>query len=381
MARKFAATAAVLALAGVLAAGCSKKLTTDPSFKVPEGTPSSQIDLITYFDQPTEKIRIHDRGQLAKVDFVPVAALSDSIELDPNTGSPKISIYRSFSPGTVRGLVIDQSGSEAVEIWRTDSNGGVRRLFDFTLQPIKRYLTTGTNLYEFYDADSKRPANCTYYARGVVGGIAGQSSPLSSPSTPNPAPITSIGYLAERFGTAAGGNYLLADSNITMQWTPVAGASRYLIQIFQYQSKVLTLEQRILTGTPSPLLSSFTHSNYIASVPGGITTYTLRAPGATVYEFDPLRKLQEYWVRITAIDAGNSMIGTTTGPDIQSSADLLRIPLWPFDQTPRDYFVDMSAAEVASATPPAYLIYSRGAIWVSPGAKPEDDSGGGGGGP
>jgi hypothetical protein len=215
----------------------------------------------------------------------------------------------------------------------------------------------------------------------VIGGIAGQSSPLSSPSVPNPAPLTSISYLAARYGTLAGVNYLLADSNITMQWTPVSGASRYLIQIFQYQTRVLTLEERILTGTPAPLLTTATHSNYIASVPSGTTTYTLRAPGATVYTFDPLRIRQEYWVRISAIDANNSMIGTTMGPDIRTTADLLRIPLWSFDQTPRDYFVDMSAAEVASATPPAYLIYSRGGIWVSPRAEPENTSGGGGGGP
>ena len=61
MARKFAAMAAVLALAGVLAAGCSKKqLTTQPSFTVPEGTPSSDLQLITFMDGAGEKIRLTD---------------------------------------------------------------------------------------------------------------------------------------------------------------------------------------------------------------------------------------------------------------------------------------------------------------------------------
>lgn len=381
MARKFAAMAAVLALAGVLAAGCSKKqLTTQPSFTVPEGTPSSDLQLITFMDGAGAKIRLTDNGQLAKVNLPPTAN-PDTIQADA-FGNLKITPYRSFSPGTVRALVINRTGAQGLEVWRTDANGGARKIFDFTLQPTKRYLTSGTDLYEFHDSDPHRDPNATYYVRGLIGGTAGVNSPLSNGSRPSPLPLTSINYTATRFGTRAGVNdFHLADSLIVMQWTPVAGTDRYLIQIFKYQSRVLSLEERILSGAPAPMLTSVTHDVFLATVPGGVTEYRLGNAGATIFYREGLRMRQEYYVRITALDANGAMIGTTTGPTITKTSDLNQIFIWTGTHDPQDFFSDFSSPEVASATPPAYLLYSRGAIWVSPGADPQPDQGGGGGGP
>lgn len=380
MARKFAAMAAVLALAGVLAAGCSKKqLTTQASFTVPEGTPSSDLQLITYMDGVGEKIRLTDNGQIAKVNFPP-ALDPDTIQADA-AGHLLISPYRSFTPGTVRALVINRTGAQGLEVWRTDANGGARKIFDFTLQPTKRYLTSGTDLYEFHDSDPSRSPNATYYVRGLIGGNAGANSPLSNASRPSLSALTSIDYLATRFGTRAGVNdFHLADSLIVMQWSPVAGTDHYLIQIFKYQSRVLSLEERVISGAPAPLLTSVTHDVFLASVPSTLTEYRLGGPGATIYYQEGLRMRQEYFIRISAIDANGAMIGTTTGPSITSSADLRRIFLWQGD-TPQDFFTDFSTAEVANATPPAYLLYARGAFWVSPGADPTKPTSGGGGGP
>ena len=95
---------------------------------------------------------------------------------------------------------------------------------------------------------------------------------------------------------------------------------------------------------------------------------------------EPLRMKQEYYVRISALAANGAMIGTTTGPTITRSSDLKQIFLWQ-GELPQDYFSDFSSPEVASATPPAYLLYSRGAVWVSPGADPTKATTGGGGGP
>lgn len=380
MARKFAATAAVLALAGLLAAGCSKKqLTTQASFTVPEGTPSSELQLITFMDAAGNKLRITDRPAISKVNFAPDSS-ADTIQADAN-GNLDITPYRNFSPGTVRGLIINRSPAQGLEVWRTDPNGGARKIFDFALQPTKRYLTTGTDLYEFYDADPSRSAGATYYVRGLIGGTAGANSPLSNPSRPSTAALTTITYQAQRFGTPLNvSDYHQADSLITMAWSPVLGASRYLIQIFRYQSRVLSLEERILSGAPAPLLTGVSHDVFLAAVPGGTTVYRLGDPGATVYYSEPLRMRQEYYIRISALDASGALIGTTTGPTIAKSSDLKQILLWQGD-TPNDYFSDFSSPEVTSATPPAYLLYARGAIWVSPGANPQKDTGGGGGGP
>jgi len=375
MPRKLAALLVALALASPLA-GCSKKLVTDASFRLPEGTPSTQLELFTWLDGSNAKIRIKDRGQIAKVDFTNQPATTDSLELDA-TGHPRITTFRLFTPGTVHGIVLNRTGAEGVEIWRSEANGGVRRLFDFALTPTKRWLDRGTDAYEFHDSDPQRPLNATYYARALVGGMSGATSPLSNGSVPTGTPLTQIRYTAERFGTAAGHLFVEADSNIVMQWSPVPGASKYMIQIFEYQGKVLTLDQRILTGVPAPLLLFPTHDHLVATVPGSVTEYRLGDAGATIYTDDPLRMRQEYYVRISAFDATGQMIGTTTGPTIATTADLSRVPIWSGDHTPRDYFLDFSDPEVAGASPPAYLMYSRGAIWVSPGADPVPPGGGG----
>jgi hypothetical protein len=379
MPRKLAATAAVLALAGALAAGCSKKLTTDPSITVPEGTPSSQLELVTFTDQSANKIRLTDRPSIAKVNFAPDSS-ADSIQTDAS-GHPLITSYRQFAPGTVRGLVFDRTAAEGMEIWRTDPNGGVRRLFDFALQPTQRILSTATNLYEFYDSDPNRSPNATYYARGLIGGVGSASSPVSNGSRPSTATLVPISYQAQRFGTPLNiTDPSQADSNIFMKWTPVPGAARYLIQIFTYKSRVLTLGQRILTGAPAPILTD-AHDVFLASVPGTISQFHLGVdPGATVYVPGTLRMNQEYYIRISALDANGALIGATMGETIQQSSDLKRILLWQ-NEVAQDYFVDFSSPEVANATPPAYLLYSRGAIWVSPGADPVRHEGGGGGGP
>lgn len=380
MARKFAATAAVLALAGVLAAGCSKKqLTTSPSFTVPEGTFSSELQLITFSDNAGTKIRVTDRGSLAKVNFAPDST-ADTIQADAS-GHLQITPYRSFPSGTVRGLVLNRTAAEGLEVWRTEANGGARKIFDFALQPTKRYLTSGTDIYEFHDSDPHRSPNATYYVRGLIGGSAGASSPLSNASQPGTGTLVRIGYLAQRFGAASNvTDFHQADSNVVMQWTPVPGADRYLIQIFKYQSRVLSLEERILSGAPAPLLTGVTHDVFLGTVPGNVTEYRLNTPGATVYYQESLRLRQEYYIRITALASNGAMLGTTTGPTITQSSDLKQIFLWQ-GEIPQDYFADFSSPEVASSTPPAYLLYSRGAIWVSPGANPQKETGGGGGGP
>jgi len=374
MPRKLGALLTVLALTGLLA-GCSKKLVTQASFTVPEGTTSSQLDLITWFDAPGIKIRMTDRPQIGHVDFGTDLSNVDTIQADPITHQLLITPVQSFSPGTVRGLVLNRTGAEGVEIWRTDSNGGVRRLYDFALLPTHRWLDTGTKVYEFFDDDPKRPSGATYYARGLIGGIGSATSPLSAPARPTVSSYPNIAYRAERWGTPLNHFFGEADSNFFMAWTPVAGASRFLIQVFEYQTKTLNLVQRVLTGSPTPILTDDTHDDFVGSVPGGVTSYKIGDPGATIYTRSTLHLRREYYVRISALDASNQMIATTTGITVTKTTDLAQLFKWPIDNQPKDVYIDFSDPEVANATPPAYLVYGRGAYWVSPGNNPVPQNG------
>ncbi len=374
MPRNLAAWLAVLALAGLIA-GCSKKLVTSAAFTAPEGKASSQVEVITWFDAPSTKIRIVDRPPIGQINWSRDST-SDSIAADPVTKQLLLIPVPAVPSGAVHGLVFNRTGADEIEIWRTDPNGGVRRLFDFALLPEHRWLDQNTKVYEFTDGDPKRPAGSSYYARGLVGGLGGSTSPLSAPSRPTTSSYPNIRYFAERWGTGAGGFWFQADSNFVMQWSSVPGASRYLIEVFEYGTKTLDLQQRVLTGAPAPLLLNDTHVDYVASVPGGGSTqYKIGDPGATVYTKGALHLRHEYYVRISAIDAGNQMIATTTGVPIAKTTDLLQLYQWPIDQLPKDVFLDFSDAEVSGATPPAYLIYARGAYWVSPGLNPVPQNG------
>ena len=353
-----------LALAS-LALGCAtKKSVVDPSYTMPEGVASSELQLVTFFDAPNFKILMKDRGQLGRVDIGTDPNTIDSVMADLDTGAPRITPVQLYSPGTVRGMVFNNTAAEGMDIFRTEGNGAVRRIFDFAVPVDHRWIDGHSELYQFADLDPKRVANATYYSRGLIGGMAGASSPISNGSRPAPGTLTNIRYLAERFGTAAGGTYQAAESTFVMAWSPVAGAARYWIHVFEYQSTPLSLRNRILTGAPSPVSTIGARDVFIASVPASITQYRMGAPGAKIYTFRTPRRLAEYYVRISALDVNGQMIGMTLGPQITSTSDLRQIP------DIRDYFADFTDPEVAGTSPPSYLLYSRGAVRVSPGEPP-----------
>ncbi|MEO5617652.1 MAG: hypothetical protein ABIS67_07755 [Candidatus Eisenbacteria bacterium] len=354
-----------LAMTALLSGCGSKKLVVNPAFTTPEGIPSSSMELITFYDMPNFKIRMIDRGALGQVNIGADTVNNDQIARDAFTRSPVIIPIQAYLPGTVRGLVLNRTPAEGLEVFRTESNGAVRRIFEFAVPVTRRWIDGLSESYEFTDSDPKRVANATYYTRGLLGGSAGASSPLSNGSRLTTTSFTNIQYLANRDGTlpvAGGGVPAPAESTFLMRWSPVTGTARYLIHVFQYQSRALSLRERVLTGAPAPILPGVASDIFIASVPGSVTEYKMGAPGATIYTFRTPRLRAEYFVRISAIDANGQMIGMTTGPTITQTSDLGQI------NDVRDYFSDFADPEVAGASPPAYLLYSRGAARVSPGA-------------
>src|SRR5262249_54127247 len=123
---------AALGLLLALAAGCSKKVTVDSSFTMPEGTPSPKLLLMTQFDLPNAVITGKDRGRLGVPDFGSDPANQDSIVLNPDTGVPEIFYLQEFNPATVRGSILNQTSAEGMQMFRSSSNGGVYQFLDFT---------------------------------------------------------------------------------------------------------------------------------------------------------------------------------------------------------------------------------------------------------
>lgn len=356
---------AALALLAALWGCSSKKLTVDASFTMPEGVASPQLELVTFLDTPAYKIRMLDRGRIGQVDIGTDTASTDQIARNPFTGQLEITPLQLHSPGAVRGLVVNRTSAEGIEVFRTEPNGAVRRILEFAVPPTRRWLDGGAEMYEFVDADPKRAPGATYYVRGLIGGVAGANSPLSNGSRVTFAgTIANITYTANRDGSIpppGGGLPTPAESTFIMRWTPVAGTARYWIHVFEYQPRSLSTAQRILTGAPTPILSYGARDIFIASIPGSVTQYKMGDPGASIYTFRTPSFGAEYFVRISALDADGQLIGMTTGPHITRTSDLGGI----FDT--RDYFADFTDPEVASSSPAAYLFYSRGAARVSPG--------------
>ena len=349
---------AALAVLAALATGCSKKLTVDGSFTVPEGTPTSTLQLVTQFDYPNAVINVKDRGRVGVPDFVPDSANADSIILDPDTGVPEIEQLQEFTPFTVRGSILNQTSAEGMQMFRSTSNGGVYQFLDFVVPVQKRWLDRFAETYVFVDPDAGRTNGARYYARGLIGGAAGTTSPLSNGSQPLTNTIAEIVYTANRNGTITpiSGPPPPAESTFFMQWRTIPGATTYWIDVFQYLPTLIGFEERVFSGAPQVLPPLKSRDIFVASLAatGGTTmTYKLGDPPARIYTFMTPHLHQEYYVRIAAVDAQGQLIGMTTGPTIQQTSDLLLIP------DSRDYFFIFGAG--------TYQMFSRGAVFVVPG--------------
>jgi len=347
---------AVVALAA-LAAGCAKKVTVNSSFTAPEGTPTPLLTLMTQFDQPNAVINVKDRGRIGVPDFVADSANADSIIINPDTGQPEIDMRQEFTPFTVRGSILNQTSAEGMQMFRSSSNGGVYQFLDFVLPPEKRWLDRLSETYTFEDPDAGRANGVLYYARGLIGGEAGITSPISNPSLPLTNSTAEIVYTANRNGTITppSGPPPPAESTFTMQWTTVQGAATYWIDVFQYLSTLIGFDERVFSGAPSVFGPVKSRDVFVASLPAGpgtTMTYKLGDPPARIYTYRAPHMGQEYFVRIAAVNAQGQLIGMTTGPKIQQTSDLLRI------QDSRDYFFIFGSG--------TYQMFSRGAVFVSP---------------
>jgi hypothetical protein len=308
--RRIAALAAFAFLALAMT-GCAKKPTnpdasyildstyvSNPSHGGVEGQYSQSARLIVYPDVTMSRDSMVDKD--------PVGRQGPEDSLASTTAYP-------MSPGTVHGLIVDQTAASAYQVLRRESNGGFASLKDYFLNPAVRLLESQSEVYAF---DDPRPASFdppTYVGRGVVSGQISRTSPLTNLGklasrempdlailTPPPAPTLPRAW---------------PDSNITMRWAEVSGAAGYWIQIYTYASGA-NEDARFLLSQPAPLVTRLVLNRFVAFVPAGTTEYQLGQevpPGMIVFMRRMLLMNREYYVRVSAVDAAGRMIAFSYG--------------------------------------------------------------------
>lgn len=281
------------ALVTLAVAGCTKKVTVDPGYTMPEGRYQADARMILYPDIS-----------------IPVEVWRDTVPEGPSdTDWLLYSETVTLSPGSMYGAIMDGTPATAYQVLRRERNGGFSQLSDYLLNPSQRFLDSQWEMYVFQDAHPSGYSPATYVGRGVVAGQVTTSSPLTNLAEQvEPATVQPLIYTGEAFP---------ADSNISMSWRAVDDAVGYWIQIYDFKG---TTEERLLSAQPAPFVTSKIRNMFVGYVAGqASTSYHIGDPGALVLVQHPLLKGVQYSVRISAVNAQGRMIAFTYGPSARLS--------------------------------------------------------------
>ena len=311
-------------LAALALGGCSKRITSvDSSFQV-EGQPSPS-QLVVFRDMPS------------------VAFLyRDTLEAGPSPGDYIIDTpsFYEFGPNAVQGMIFDYTQAGDFQIFRQESNGGFLSLKDFPVRDSKQWVDSHSELFRFVDETPLPGAAGSYLGRGIIGGAVSSNSPLTNLAAATQASVGSIDYTGDRAPE---------DSLFTIEWTPVAGAAGYWLQVYQFRSDLRTLQDRIVSGAPAPIFAGKSTDWFVGFMPAGVTSYKLGDPvpagGRVLFRRQTLFNFF-YFVRVSAV-----------GP----SGDLIA-----YTGINGDYLVQQFADQT-------YLVYPLGAVQVAP-VRPENPS-------
>jgi hypothetical protein len=284
--RRIAPLAAV-ALVALAMLGCTKKITSvDPNFTAPEGRPSADARLIVYPDAP-----------------ITVETWTDILPDGPGPEDILVSTEQGYiAPGTLHGLILDGTPASGYQVLRRESGGGYAQLKDYVLNPAVRFLDSQWEVYTFDDAQPSGFSPPSYVGRGVVAGAVTPTSPLTNVGELMPgSDIPALRYT----GVAAP-----LDSNITMSWEAVPGATGYWIQIYQFKGGAV---EQLLAAAPAPFIPGNVRNFFVGYVAAPATEYKLGEPGALVLMRRTLLKSVEYLVRISAVNDQGEMIAFTYG--------------------------------------------------------------------
>lgn len=290
---------ALVALVAVaaLAAGCSKRVTsTDAGYTQIEGTPNANARLIGWRSTPVTVFTYRDTA---------FGDVNERVYVGTRQVEP-------VTPGSLRLQLLDGTDASGYQMFSRDANGGFRNRLDHVLTSPRKWTESQWELYPLDDATPSSYSPPTYVGRGLVGGTATTTSPLSNLAQVSTSPAPSIVWAATREPH---------DSLFTMSWSQVPEAAGYWVHVYQYSSSI-TPDAKLKGGSPSPVFNDKVRDIFIGYVPnatGPVVSYKLGAPGALVLTRRTTLMGQTYLVRVSAIDGTGTLIAYMPG-------DTLRLP-------------------------------------------------------
>jgi len=281
--RALLVSCAALAAAATLA-GCAKKMTSvDPSYTQIEGVENRNARIVTWTNQP--------------LDTLIFESVTDTV-----TGATNV-VFRGHittvtGPPGIEAQIFDSTAASRYQVFRRTPNGGYAQLFDFSLAASLRWPDTEWEMYEFTDQPIGLDPLLAYVGRGLVGGFAGVSSPLTNVGlAPNAVIPQTIAFAAPR---------VQPDSTMTLAWSADPAAAGYWVEAMpqtQFVARGVSAEH---ANDGLPVISQaggFANLRAFFGADGSATFLT-----RTVF-----RRNLPYLVRIDAVDANGRVINRLRG--------------------------------------------------------------------
>jgi hypothetical protein len=313
-AARTALTVAGLVSALSLLGGCSPKISAvDSSYTQPEGVANGAARLLVYPDAPLSVQVWTDHPYRDPLTGIEISNTWNPASATDPTGDVLVSeetFYQS-GPGAILGVVLDRSVASGFQPLRRESNGALRAFLDQPLVPLRRWIDSGGELYQFVDTSPSGYSPASYFATGLIDGSVRTGSPVTNEGVLSSSSVGDITYT---------GAAIPPDSLFLCSWNPVAGAASYWIQVFEYLPSANTDDRRRGAAT-APLSVSKTRDFFLAQLPAATTSYRIAGPGATVYTYvaSGFRRGRSYLVRVSAVDAAGRLIAYTKGADVANA--------------------------------------------------------------
>ncbi len=282
---------------------CAPKITkVDAAYTMPEGVFNPNAQMLVWRDEPTTAY-VYD-------DVVP--ADPDSTDVLTSTRQ-----YERYTPNVLHGMIFDKTMANDFQLFRRESDGGVRQFVKFTAPRTRQWLPAQLEAFHFVDLSPSGYAPASYVARGVVAGIVNAQSPLTNLATLPVAPVANIDLKAawwtNRDGTRGP---VFSSPKIKLKWGTVPGAARYLLNVYEFRTDIRSEQERILSGTPAPFYDGQSSDIFFGYVPGNVNFMFVgdsSRTDITTITARPLASGAGYYVRLTAFDATGHMIAMTMG--------------------------------------------------------------------